>query len=375
MTEFGPACGYEGEHYHAPGVDPNCLSCDDTPEQPEPTKAVRKWADSAMFEAEKIDPTTGPQVQLLSCNSDPLGSVAAAAKAYVGEFVTSLAEITDDERRYYLEQMQRTALAMPLESVHFQFHISGVTRGFTHQMVRQRTAAYSQESTRFAVKDGAALPVGLPPSIAGTEGGQPLGAEYSKAEWQRNVWDECVEHIGQAYLHLVESGMPAEDARGLLPTNLLTQINYHTNLRNFLDEGGKRLCTQAQFEWRVVFAKMLEAIRAYPDAGVYQRTAYGKVEFGNPQWQFDAIADLFRPVCYAKGRCVFNADFDRKCSIRQRVEANATHNRPSSEWHLPLRKVVGVYESETFPGNYGDEILTIPAIKPEEWLMNPAAAR
>jgi hypothetical protein len=27
MSNFSPACGYEGDHYHAPGLDPNCLGC------------------------------------------------------------------------------------------------------------------------------------------------------------------------------------------------------------------------------------------------------------------------------------------------------------------------------------------------------------
>src|SRR2546425_302741 len=127
---------------------------------------LQKYADVAMFKAAPIDPNAGPQVQLLSCNSDPLGTIAAAAKMYKGEYVESLSEITDGERRHYLADVQKNVLAAPLEFVNFHFHISGVTRGFTHQMVRQRTATYTQESTRFAVKE--TVPVGLPPSLAGT---------------------------------------------------------------------------------------------------------------------------------------------------------------------------------------------------------------
>src|SRR5262245_4424760 len=130
------------------------------------TKQVQKWADVAMFKAAPIDATKGPRVQLLSCNSDPLGTIAAAAKMYKGEYVESLAEITDEERRYYLADVRKNVLAAPLEFVNFHFLISGVTRGFTHQMVRQRTATYCQESTRFAVKED--VPVGLPPSLADT---------------------------------------------------------------------------------------------------------------------------------------------------------------------------------------------------------------
>src|SRR5581483_9375880 len=94
------------------------------------TKNVQKWADGAMFKAAPIDPASGPRVQLLSCNSDPLGTIAAAAKMYKGEYVESLAHISDDERRHYLSDVQKNALAAPLEFVNFHFLISGVTRGF-----------------------------------------------------------------------------------------------------------------------------------------------------------------------------------------------------------------------------------------------------
>jgi thymidylate synthase (FAD) len=357
------------------------------------SKEVQKWADAAMYEAQPIDAADGPKAQLLSCNNDPLGSIAAAAKAYKGEFVESLAEITDEERRYYLGEMQKTALAMPLESVHFQFHISGVTRGFTHQMVRQRTAAYSQESTRFAVKTG--VPVGLPTWLEGTvpwrdwlrKCGLELWPQYDPKThpWMsgqskqldayaednatpqqiaRREWDWTVGVIEKQYNAFVNIGMPAEDARGILPTNLLTQINYHTNLRNFIDEGGKRLCTQAQFEWRIVFSKMLEAIRAYGRKQTYapnppmQDNAFNRK---SSAWQFDAIAELFRPVCYLTGSCQFNADFDRKCSIRERVQQNARLGIPSARW----------IEGSLQQGGGS----TIPPIEPAEWLLDSEAAR
>ncbi|QSL67833.1 ThyX-like thymidylate synthase [Nocardia phage P3.1] len=395
-------------------------------------KEVKKWADEFMFEAEDIPPNQDMEIYLLHCNNDPLGSIAWAAKAYKGEFVKSLAEITDDERRHYLAEIQKTALAMPLEAVTFGFRLSAVTRGFTHQMVRQRTAAYSQESTRFAVKSG--VPVGLPPSLAGCnhESFQTVSMVYLEArklfpngtheEWEEfarkhstdqakwyETWCETVEVIADAYNKLVDAGMPAEDARGLLPTNLLTQINYITNLRNFKAEAGKRLCTQAQFEWRLAWAKFAEAIRKYGkdqtyevlmtqeqidaiNEHIYTKGLTGKTHMRQPgdkvsldaSWQFDAIADLFRPVCYYTGKCEFGAEFDRKCSIRERVEANHAINRPSTEWHTEADLgMPQMFDSRrhAFPWvkkdpNTNEPVAEIiPAIRPEEWLLDPGAAR
>lgn len=366
------------------------------------TQEIQKWSDPAMFAAEPIDVSKGPQVTLLSCNSDPLGTIAAAALMYEGKSVGTLAEITDQQRFYYLEQVQKNVLEAPLEFVNFHFIISGVTRGFTHQMVRQRTATYAQESTRFAVKE--TVPVGYPPSLDGTLswsdwwdkcGGElfPImtqqlndkqrkmvddyaNRQASKEQLWRREWDECVQDIDSAYNALVSAGMPAEDARGLLPTNLLTRINYNTSLRGLKEHAGLRLCTQAQYEWKLVWAKMLDAIRDYgnkakyviegtdnmPDESVaHMLYAYGNHYDLSSQWQFDAIASIFKPVCYAKGKCVFMADLDRSCSIRDRVNANYKIGRPSSEWGHPLIDDGGVLE--------------IGSIVTNEWLLDPKAAR
>lgn len=350
------------------------------------SKEVQAWADEAMFRAQSIDRTAGPRVFLLSANHDPLGSIAAAAKAYKGEFVSSLAEVTDDERRYYLTEVQKSVLAMPLESVNLHFRITGVTRGFTHQMVRQRTAAYSQESTRFAVKED--VPVGLPPSIlkamprservedlrkrmppmATTDEliELDLSGRSTTEQW-RDIWDDAVEYIAAAYNHMVNTGMPAEDARGILPTNLLTQINYITDLRGLKEHAGLRLCTQAQFEWRQVWAQIIQALRAYGRDQLYMTSdADGATQIESSEWQFDALADIFRPICYYRGSCQFQADFDRKCSIRERVTSLGEHGIPSTEWGV---------EHEVHAGTGDYRTKKIAPIFPAEWLLDPGAAR
>lgn len=323
---------------------------------------------------------------------------------YEGKYVESLASITDDQRRYYLNQVQKSVLEAPLEFVNFHFIISGVTRGFTHQMVRQRTATYTQESTRFAVKED--VPVGRPPSLEGTvpwsvwyekchkelyprhdklpdsvtpdymieEVREYSNKQASKEQLWRKAWDECTNKIEFTYNDLVNSGMPAEDARGLLPTNLLTRINYNTSLRGLKEHSGVRLCTQAQFEWRLVWMEMLKAIREYGEDQWYhnfpQPGSMGPAQYADmaksATWQFDALADIFKPICYYKGKCQFMSDVDRACTIRDRVEANAKAGRSSVEWGKP-----DMYYGD----RYSDDHVKIPAIKNEEWMLDPKAAR
>lgn len=359
---------------------------------------IQKWADKAMFTAEPIDEQAGPEVKLLSCNNDPLGTIAAAALMYEGKSVGSLAEITDDQRRYYLDQTAKSALEAPLEFVNFHFIISGVTRGFTHQMVRQRTATYTQESTRFAVKEQ--VPVGLPPSLAGTipwkqwwdkcfkelypngYGGIDIHRKQCETDayaeqqatkeqiWRRE-WDWTTKKIGEQYNSLVNSGMPAEDARGLLPTNLLTRINYNTSLRGLKDHAGVRLCTQAQYEWRLVWAKIKEAIVEYGYDQTYQCPSepLDTADFDGTRssaWQFEELSKIFKPICYYKGSCQFLSDVDRHCSIRDRVQEFAKIGVPSSQWSDNIH-----FTKRTD----GGPDYWIEPIRDEEWMLDPNSAR
>jgi flavin-dependent thymidylate synthase len=305
------------------------------------------WADRAMFRAEPIDAQEGPRVYLLWMTPDPLGAIAAACKMYKGEVVRNLRDVTDEERLEYLAQVQNTKLKAPFEFVKFHFMLEGVTRAFTHQMVRQRTAAYAQESLRFAVKED--MPVGLPPSLAGLSDEHPAVLE----------WEYALAHMQTAYQKLVdEHGIPAEDARGLLPTNILTRLHYTTDLRALLDHAGNRLCTQAQFEWRLVFAQIVDAIRS--TAMTIER---GSAE-GNGQeevYMADKLTDLFKPVCYQTGKCEFKANFDRACNIRGRVDAFENAGIPSEGWHSD-----GWVDWEQNP---------LDGIKPGEWLLDHNAAR
>jgi hypothetical protein len=202
-----------------------------------------------------------------------------------------------------------------------------------------------------------------------------------EAERQRWAWDQAVDDIDSKYQYLVNSGVPAEDARGLLPHNTLTRLHYCTDLRALLDHAGNRLCTQAQFEWRLVFAKIAEAIRNYNPYGTLQAqlrnlgelSSAEEVAFiaGNDAWQYEAIADLFRPVCYLTGKCEFKAKFDRACSIRDRVDAFHAKGVPSSQWSEGWQADEGAIN---YPSNK-EQVVGIEPIRAAEWLLDPGAAR
>lgn len=312
---------------------------------------VVEWADEAMYASAPMQKTENgvvqPKAYLLWGTPDPLGAIAAVGRMFKGEPTYNLDQITDEERRLYWDETFKSHLRAPHEFVQMHFFVEGVTRSHTHQMVRQRTATFAQESLRFAVKQDLAQETPLPPSIA-------AGTEAAA------VWASIMQDIETAYTALVNSGIPAEDARGLLPHATTTRLHWRTNLNDLLHHAGNRLCTQAQFEWRILMMEVMNAMRKYSTG--YSREPYRT----DDAWQWELIAKpaprTFAPICYHTGKCEFKAIFDRKCTIRERVDAFAESGVPSEKWG-----------EDYMGGTYTDNI--IPAIRFEEWLLNSAAAR
>jgi len=280
------------------------------------SKEIVKWADEAMFEAQPILREEGTRVQprvfLLHAPFDPLGLLAIDMRMYRGDPVYNRDDITDEERRWAWGELSKTALNTPFEGVNLKFMIEGVTRSFTHQMVRQRVGAYYvQESLRFAVKRGLAQEVAMPPSIA------------NDTDTIKKIWTSMIEEIDKTYNMLINAGVPAEDARGLLPHATTTRIIYNTNLRALFEHAGNRLCTQAQFEWRSVFMGIMKAIKDYGRGSRYN-------------WQWRLIAEprayTFTPICYRLGHCAFMSKLDRGCTIRERVNEGRFDEIQPDEW-------------------------------------------
>jgi flavin-dependent thymidylate synthase len=330
---------------------------------------IAKIADVSMFDATPVQKTEDgivrPHVYLLAATHDPLGAMAAGYRL-MGEGTPTydLADITDEERVSAWEEAIATRLKAPMEFVNLHFFIEGVTRSFTHQMVRQRTAVFAQESMRFAVKRGLASEVALPPTIMESENAQA-------------VWDRTMKNIEEAYDGLINAGIPAEDARALLPHATATRLNYNTNLRNLLEHAGNRLCTQAQFEWRHVFLGIMKAISAYKGPSRFPTTHRGRVLLADEQefpyaWQFELMGKArpgtFTPICYHTGKCEFMGEHDRHCKIRERVQQNHAMGRDPKDWHLPglIREV---------PGDNSSALVRVDGISPLEWMADHTSAR
>lgn len=130
----------------------------------------------------------------------------------------------------------------------YTFLIEGVTRAFTHQLVRTRTASFAQQTMRVLdVSTGRGWEYATGPSIEN----EVLYSMYSNA----------MDAISEIYKSLIKHGAKIEDARGILPTNILTNIVMKINMRNFVDLVKKRSSPRTQSEYRDVLEQMQYAVK------------------------------------------------------------------------------------------------------------------
>ena len=102
-------------------------------------------------------------------------------------------------------------------------------RGVSHELVRHRLAAYSQESTRYA-----------------NYSKEKFGNEITVVKpsfWEENseeykIWESAMQSAEKAYMDLLRQGAKPQEARSVLPNSLKTEIVMSCNFR----------------EWRHVFS-------------------------------------------------------------------------------------------------------------------------
>lgn len=154
----------------------------------------------------------------------------------------------DDKKQKELDYMLQT-IKSSWEFVDYTFEIRDVTRAFTHQFVRNRLGSYAQQSQRTVDMGG--FGYYTPPAIL----------EEPRA---KELYDDAMKEINQAYQSLREY-VPAEDARGILPTNIHTNIVAKFDLRNLHETAKSRLSPRAQGEHQEVFKLMIaEVVKVHP---------------------------------------------------------------------------------------------------------------
>ncbi len=140
-----------------------------------------------------------------------------------------------------------------LEHASFTFHILGISRSCSHQVVRHRIASFSQQSMRVIdfsntnVDDIFVFPKTIQES---------LKSETCAAIRYHNALFDAL----NTYKELIKEGIPKEDARFVLPIATKTNIVITMNARELLHFFSLRMAPDAQWEIRKMATKMFELV-------------------------------------------------------------------------------------------------------------------
>lgn len=121
------------------------------------------------------------------------------------------------------EEFTKMIIRRGHESVleHVSISVRFITnRGVTHELVRHRICAFSQESTRYVKYDD--------------------NMEFIKPVWwdswnneKQTIWTKTMESLEKQYQALIQMGVPPQEAREILPNSLKTEIVVTANVREW----------------------------------------------------------------------------------------------------------------------------------------------
>ena len=217
------------------------------------------------------------RVTLITHTPEPEKVIASAAKlCYSSSDIESLMSgLTTEKIEAFIKKLTDLGHQSPLEHCSFTFGIEGVSRALSHQLVRHRIASYSQKSQRY-VKEGQFEYI-VPPSIIEN----PIC---------KDAFEDFVKNSQWTYDFLIDNGIPAEDARFVLPNACETKIIATMNIRTLLHFFEERCCNRAQWEIRHMAYAMLRickdvAPNLFAKAGascVRGKCKEGKMSCGKP---------------------------------------------------------------------------------------------
>lgn len=193
-------------------------------------------------------------VKLLWHTPDPLRTLYVAFRTCYSKLPPDEIDERVDRAKVaeFLERWLAVGHTTPLEHVVFHFAVSGISRSLSHQLVRHRVGvSFDQQSQRYVTYGGGRFSYVTPESVV--------------RAGEQELFDELMRRIGEAYERLVQAGVPAEDARFVLPNAAATNLVLTANLAALRHMAGLRLCTRAQWEFRRFMAKIrAEVVKVEP---------------------------------------------------------------------------------------------------------------
>lgn len=133
-------------------------------------------------------------------------------------------------------------------------------RGVTHELVRHRIGAYSQESTRYCNYSKGKFSEEITCL-------NPFATPYrTKQDYDHNafnLWADTCERCEDAYLIMIERGITPEDARSVLPMSLASEIFVTYDIRQWRHVIKQRLDSHTHPMMRYTMRVVLDELALY----------------------------------------------------------------------------------------------------------------
>ncbi len=219
------------------------------------------------------------KVMLLNPPSSPLHIIATSARITRG---LEESHYNDEEYFHLLYKLRHLSV---MEHVSFSFHIEGISRACSHQLVRFRIGvSFTQRSQRYT--DESKLQIITPPKIKNND------SAYHQ-------YMNMLQEIQQLYCNLMELGIPKEDARFVLPNAASTSLIMTMNFRELMHACHLRLCTKAQWEIQRLFQAIKKEMQTYSPF----------------------LAHYLQPKCVFQGHCTEV----KPCKTKEQIQ---------NDWHM-----------------------------------------
>lgn len=190
-----------------------------------------------------------PEVKLISKPNNLLKTIYTACRTcYSADTPINIYDTADDEEKMLklISRVISSGHYSTIEHIQISFAISNVSRACTHQLVRHRHMSFSQKSQRY-VKEKGQFDYIIPPTI-------------EKNPELKEKFEQFMSDISNKYQEFVEAGIPAEDARFVLPNATASSMVASLNLREIIHLANLRLCSRAQYEIRTLVKMMCDEL-------------------------------------------------------------------------------------------------------------------
>lgn len=205
-----------------------------------------------------------PSHEILFITPKPLEIIEAAGRTcYKSEN-----KITEGSAEKFVKMIIKRGHHSVIEHAHMSVRFI-CDRGVTHEIVRHRLAAYSQESTRYCNYKGGVTFV-IPPWINLPEGELSIDDAINTPVIlikclneisTRGCWLQAMDYAQSYYKLLLTEGWSPQQARSVLPNSLKTEIVMTANLREWMHVFNLRTSKAAHPQMRELMIPLLEEMK------------------------------------------------------------------------------------------------------------------